>query len=265
MPVNTTVRLTFTRRLHKDSGAPEEVVFPVDPAAAAATPVHTGEQSGASSSSYSAGDSSQSNTGTGPNAGGSETPQFRRSGSANNTSNYNFNTAPPGDQSYSRAPSSPTDDDNNASGGYDYGWGSPTSSSHLDPVQYVAAMAENEELRSDLETALQQLKQTTSERDRLSRESHRMKEQLAKCRSTLAESQRRQAVLQMQLDQGLVFGVLTSEQLAASTDAMLNIATQLQIPISALPVSGEVSSYMRSAGLDAQDTSRSADPVKVTY
>jgi hypothetical protein len=45
-----------------------------------------------------------------------------------------------------------------------------TSPSHLDPVQYVSVMAENEELKSDLETSLQQLNDAFHERDQLKAE-----------------------------------------------------------------------------------------------
>lgn len=62
------------------------------------------------------------------------------------------------------------------------GWsGSPAS--HLDPVQYVSALAENEELKSDLETALQQLNQAYQNRDKLMAENRKLKNEV--CRVTL--------------------------------------------------------------------------------
>ena len=47
--------------------------------------------------------------------------------------------------------------------------------SHIDPVQYVAVMTENDELKSDLETSLQQLNLTYHERDQLIAENKKLK------------------------------------------------------------------------------------------
>ena len=55
-------------------------------------------------------------------------------------------------------------------------WGSP---SHLDPVQYVAVMSENEELKNDLETSLHQLNQAYHDRDKLLEENRKVRHEVS--------------------------------------------------------------------------------------
>lgn len=198
VPVGSAVTLTFTRRIHKD-GTPEEVIFPSSETAA--TPVYT------TPSSY---------TPTEESGAGSDTPSradYTRSGSS-----YNFNTAPP--DVYS-PPSSPGNTDSN------YGWNSPSVSSHLDPVQYIAALAENEELRSDLETALQQLSEAHREKEKATDENRHLREQLSRCKTALEESIRKQTLLETQLQQSLVYNVLSADQLAASMESLLTVPVSL--------------------------------------
>ncbi len=56
-----------------------------------------------------------------------------------------------------------------------------SSPSHLDPVQYVSVMAENEELKSDLETSLQQLNDAFHERDQLKADNKVVRKEVGSC------------------------------------------------------------------------------------
>ncbi len=156
VPINTSVKLTFTRRVHKD-GTPEVVHFDNGPAA---TPVYTQPTETADSSNN---NSNSDNNYTNTNTNNSDS--YPRS--PNNASSYNFDNSPP-----EGPPGSP-----------DWASTSMYQQPHLDPVQYVAAMSENEELKSDLETSLQQLNLTYHERDQLQADNQSVKAEV--CHSSL--------------------------------------------------------------------------------
>lgn len=63
-----------------------------------------------------------------------------------------------------------TSNANNNTGIIDDSYSSPSSPSHLNPVQYVAVMAENEELKSELEALMKQLENANIQKEEQQKE-----------------------------------------------------------------------------------------------
>lgn len=129
---------------------------------------------------------------------------------------------------------------------YKSGASGKTTSSINDHAQLAFFISENEELKKDLESALQQLQKATHDKEVLQRNYVQQAAQLA-------QSNRYAELLELQLEQSYVYATISSDQMVQSLKDMMHVSSMVQKK-QPIPVPEDVTKYLDDNGLSSEET-----------
>ncbi|KAJ1412142.1 hypothetical protein B484DRAFT_422924 [Ochromonadaceae sp. CCMP2298] len=112
--------------------------------------------------------------------------------------------------------------------------------------------SETAELKADLDACLGELAHSSKENEDLRAQNEELKREVERFQSLFGEAIRQQKLLELQLEQDLVYSTVTPEQLQASMEDTAALADLISGQ-GALPVSEEVDAYLGEVGLGSQE------------